>query len=52
MWLVREGVPWIGRRAGDLTPWAARMAVSQFRSASASVSASRPAGSEVQRIQA
>jgi lysophospholipase L1-like esterase len=60
MWLVREGVPWIGRRAGDLTPWAARMAVSQFRLASASVSApvsasvsaSGPAGSEVQRIQA
>lgn len=27
LWLVREGVPWVGRRANDLLPWAARMAV-------------------------
>ena len=27
VWMVREGVPWLGRRAGDLTPWAARMAL-------------------------
>ena len=44
VWLVREGVPWLGRRAGDLTPWAARMAVSQFRPAAA--------GSEVQHLEA
>jgi hypothetical protein len=31
MWLVREGVPWVGRRANDLLPWAARMAVTQVR---------------------
>jgi hypothetical protein len=28
-WLVREGVPWVGRRANDLLPWAARMALTQ-----------------------
>jgi len=28
---VREGVPWVGRRANDLLPWAARMAVTQVR---------------------
>ncbi len=33
VWLVREGIPWLGRRAGDLTPWAARMALSQLRPA-------------------
>jgi lysophospholipase L1-like esterase len=31
VWMVREGVPWLGRRAGDLTPWAARLALNQFR---------------------
>ena len=31
MWLVREGVPWVGRRANDLLPWAAKMAVTQVR---------------------
>jgi lysophospholipase L1-like esterase len=29
LWLVREGVPWVGRRANDLLPWAARMAFSR-----------------------
>jgi lysophospholipase L1-like esterase len=55
VWMVREGVPWLGRRAGDLTPWAARMALSQLRpatTASAVVSASASANAEVQRIQA
>lgn len=28
-WLVAEGAPWIGRRARDLGPWAARKAVAQ-----------------------
>jgi lysophospholipase L1-like esterase len=42
VWMVREGVPWLGRRAGDLTPWAAKMALSQLR----------PADAEVQRIRA
>lgn len=28
-WLVAEGAPWIGRRAKDLGPWAARKAVAQ-----------------------
>jgi lysophospholipase L1-like esterase len=31
VWMVREGVPWLGRRAGDLTPWAARMALTHLR---------------------
>ncbi|ONI75695.1 GDSL family lipase [Kribbella sp. ALI-6-A] len=31
VWMVKEGVPWLGRRAGDLTPWAARMVLTQFR---------------------
>jgi lysophospholipase L1-like esterase len=43
VWMVREGVPWLGRRAGDLTPWAARMAVSRLRPA---------ADAEVQRLRA
>ena len=30
-WMVAEGAPWIGRRARDLGPWAARMAVSEAR---------------------
>ena len=28
-WLMAEGAPWIGRRAKDLGPWAARKAVAQ-----------------------
>jgi hypothetical protein len=28
---IREGVPWLGRRAHDLTPWAAKMALTQLR---------------------
>ncbi|MFF0269675.1 SGNH/GDSL hydrolase family protein [Kribbella sp. NPDC004536] len=44
VWLVKEGVPWVGRRAHDLLPWAARMAVSQVRSG--------PLNAEVQRIEA
>lgn len=28
-WMVNEGAPWIGRRARDLGPWAARKAVAQ-----------------------
>ena len=43
VWMVREGVPWLGRRAGDLTPWAARMALTQLRPA---------ANAEVQRLRA
>ena len=30
-WMVTEGAPWVGRRARDLAPWAARMAVSEAR---------------------
>lgn len=30
-WMVTEGAPWFGRRARDLGPWAARMAVSEAR---------------------
>jgi len=30
-WLVTEGAPWIGRRARDLGPWAARNALLQAR---------------------
>lgn len=26
VWMVREGAPWVGRRARDLGPWAVRMA--------------------------
>lgn len=43
VWMVKEGVPWLGRRASDLTPWAARMAVSQFRP---------PANAGIQRMEA
>ncbi|GAA1525600.1 SGNH/GDSL hydrolase family protein [Kribbella lupini] len=43
VWMVREGVPWVGRRAGDLTPWAARMVLGQFRP---------PADAGVQRLRA
>ncbi|MEV6285795.1 SGNH/GDSL hydrolase family protein [Kribbella sp. NPDC051770] len=43
VWMVREGVPWLGRRAGDLTPWAARMVLGQFRP---------PADAGVQRLRA
>jgi lysophospholipase L1-like esterase len=28
-WMVTQGAPWVGRRARDLGPWAARMAVSE-----------------------
>ncbi|ADB30940.1 lipolytic protein G-D-S-L family [Kribbella flavida DSM 17836] len=42
-WMVREGVPWLGRRASDLTPWAARMVISRFRP---------PADAGVQRLRA
>jgi lysophospholipase L1-like esterase len=54
VWMVREGVPWLGRRAGDLTPWAAKMAVTQFRGLR-SPTPTFPqvtADAEVQRIQA
>lgn len=30
-WLVAEGAPWIGRRARDLGPWAARRAWNELR---------------------
>ena len=32
VWMLREGAPWVGRRARDLGPWAARMAVTEARS--------------------
>ncbi|HEY3558582.1 MAG TPA: SGNH/GDSL hydrolase family protein [Kribbella sp.] len=51
VWLVREGAPWVGRRANDLLPWAARMAITQLRPAGPL--ALPPAShSEVRRIQA
>ncbi len=28
-WMATEGLPWVGRRARDLGPWAARLAVSE-----------------------
>lgn len=31
LWMLREGAPWVGRRAFDLAPWAARMAVTEAR---------------------
>jgi lysophospholipase L1-like esterase len=31
VWIAAEGVPWIGRRARDLGPWAARMAWTEAR---------------------
>lgn len=31
-WMVTEGAPWVGRRARDLGPWAARLAVTEARS--------------------
>lgn len=32
-WMVTEGAPWMGRRAKDLGPWAARMALAEMRTA-------------------
>ena len=62
MWLVKEGVPWIGRRANDLLPWAARMAVTQFKPAHPRLHAvpppltlpppTLPSNAEVQRLEA
>ncbi|MFI6831947.1 SGNH/GDSL hydrolase family protein [Kribbella sp. NPDC050241] len=57
LWMVKEGVPWLGRRANDLVPWAARMAVTQVRPSSGlrpsgSSSALRPSNAEVQRLEA
>jgi hypothetical protein len=31
LWMLREGAPLVGRRARDLAPWAARMAVTEAR---------------------
>ncbi|GAB3931695.1 SGNH/GDSL hydrolase family protein [Kribbella albertanoniae] len=47
VWMVKEGVPWLGRRAGDLLPFAARMALSQRRPASGALT-----NAEVQRLEA
>jgi lysophospholipase L1-like esterase len=30
-WMVTRGVPWAGRRAGDLGPWAARLALTELQ---------------------
>ena len=30
-WIVTEGAPWMGRRARDLGPWAARLALTEAR---------------------
>lgn len=32
LWLLAEGAPWVGRRARDLGPWAARLAWQELRS--------------------
>jgi lysophospholipase L1-like esterase len=37
-WMVREGAPWVGRRARDLGPWAVRMAWEETRPRRATVS--------------
>lgn len=29
-WLVRAGLPWLARKAGDLGPWGARMAIDEL----------------------
>ncbi|MFC9690662.1 SGNH/GDSL hydrolase family protein [Kribbella sp. NPDC056951] len=47
VWMVKEGVPWLGRRAGDLLPFVARMALSQRRPASGALT-----NAEVQRLEA
>jgi hypothetical protein len=52
VWLVREGVPWLGRRANDLVPWAARMAVTQFRPSPSPLALPSSTSSEVQRLEA
>jgi lysophospholipase L1-like esterase len=52
LWLVREGAPWLGRRAHDLVPWAARMAVTQFHPAPSPLALPPSTGSEVQRLEA
>jgi lysophospholipase L1-like esterase len=33
LWILAEGAPWIGRRARDLGPWAARLAWQEIRPA-------------------
>ncbi|MFI5695652.1 SGNH/GDSL hydrolase family protein [Kribbella sp. NPDC051586] len=50
IWLVREGVPWVGRRASDLLPWAARMAFSPSHPGPLALPPSSNA--EVQRLEA
>ncbi|MGW6200875.1 SGNH/GDSL hydrolase family protein [Kribbella sp. NPDC055110] len=55
VWLVKEGVPWVGRRANDLVPWAARMAVTQFgpvRRSAAPVALQPTSNAEVRRLEA
>ncbi|TDU88193.1 lysophospholipase L1-like esterase [Kribbella voronezhensis] len=43
LWMLREGTPWLARRARDLAPWAAHMALTHVRPA---------ADAEVQEVQA
>jgi lysophospholipase L1-like esterase len=47
VWMVKEGVPWLGRRAGDLVPFAARMAFAQRQPASGALT-----NAEVGRMEA
>jgi len=48
LWLVREGVPWVGRRANDLLPWAARMALTR----PSPLALAPSSNAEVQRLEA
>jgi hypothetical protein len=50
-WMLREGVPWLTRRANDLTPWAARLALTHLRAAPLSTARSA-VDAEVQRVRA
>ncbi|MEU4393725.1 SGNH/GDSL hydrolase family protein [Kribbella sp. NPDC023855] len=50
-WMLREGVPWLTRRAHDLTPWATRLALTHLRPGLLSTARS-PVDAEVQRLRA
>jgi lysophospholipase L1-like esterase len=51
LWMLREGIPWLTRRANDLTPWATRLALTHLRSVPLST-ARPPVDAGVRRVRA
>lgn len=45
LWLVTEGVPWLGRRAHDLAPWAIGMLADEVKSRVSARLSTTPSGS-------